>query len=127
MIKPPIHTANNPRTVDMIVALSQARGRKIRMRRIPTAIFGSVTLRKAHASVKRAQKVAVGTVSARLLGSTRRVALSASWKVTIRITFRSCSLSVLEALCVILQRGTNPGDRENHVVPSYIELGEPYS
>jgi hypothetical protein len=55
--------------------------------------FGSVTLRKAHASVKRAQKVAVGTIWARLLGSTRRVALSASWKVTIRITFRSCSLS----------------------------------
>ena len=83
--------AKRPKAADRIVVRTHGRGRKVRMRRKATPTFGRVTLRNAQESVNNAQKVAAGTVWGRLEGlvwSTRRVALSANWKVTIRTTLR---------------------------------------
>jgi hypothetical protein len=79
-MKPTMHTTKSPIDIDIIVAFSHGLGRKIRTRRNATPTFGSVTLRNAHVSVNRAQKVAVGTVKGSEVGSmglTRLVARSA--------------------------------------------------
>jgi hypothetical protein len=80
IIKPTTQTTKRPIETDMIVVLSHGFGRKMRMRRKATPTLGRVTLRKAHVSVKRLQKVAMGTVDGSETGSmvlTRLVATSA--------------------------------------------------
>ena len=60
----------------MIETLSHRRGRKMRTRRIPMPNFGSKILRKDHAPMKTAQKVADGTVWGELLGVIRLASMS---------------------------------------------------